>query len=98
MYLQPPSRARLRDALIAFIEIYARRHRELSEQVRRQQMSREEMSRASRRLTAIKAVIEAHWLGVPFALPDEYCFEPRQLADLIQIEIAIILLWLRIGW
>jgi len=78
----------LRDALIAFSDIYARRHRELSEQVRRQEMSREEMSRASRPLTAIKAVIEAHWLGAPLALPDEYRFEPRQLADLIQVEIA----------
>ena len=88
MYLQPPSRERLHDALIAFSDIYVRRHRELREQVRRQQMSREEMSRASRRLTAIKAVIEAHWLGAPLALPDEYRFEPRQLADLIQVEIA----------
>jgi hypothetical protein len=88
MYQQPPSRERLHDALIAFSGVYARRHRELSEQVRRQQMSREEMSRASRRMMAIKVVIEAHWLGAPFALPDEYRFEPRQLTDLIQAEIA----------
>ena len=88
MPLQPPSREHLHDARIVFNEIYVRRHRELSEQVRRQQMSREEMSCASRRLMAIKAVIEAHWLDAPLALPDEYHFEPRQLADLIQVEIA----------
>jgi hypothetical protein len=89
MHLDPsPNRDHLQSALIAFIEVYARRHQELNEQLRGQQISREEVSNTSRMLTAIKAFIEAQWLGIAFALPEEYHFAPRQLADLIEVEIV----------
>ena len=88
MHPQPPSRDHLQAALIAFIEVYGRRHLELNQQFRNQEISRKEMSSASRRLTAIKAIIEAQWLGIPFTLPDEYHFDMQQLSDLIQAEIV----------
>jgi len=84
----PPNRDHLQAALITFIEVYARRHQELSEQLRGHHMTREEVSRASRMLTAIQAFIEAQWLGIAFALPEEYHFEPQRLADLIEAEIV----------
>ena len=88
MYPQPPSREALQAALHIFIEIYACRHLDLYEQRRRGLISQEEMSRASRRLTAIQAHIQAYWLNKPFVLPPEYDFDPWELLDLIQVEIA----------
>ena len=88
MYPQPPSRDALQAALHAFIEIYARRHLDLYERRRRGSISAEEFSTASRRLTAIQAHIQAYWLNTPFVLPPEYNFDPWELSDLIQAEIA----------
>ena len=87
MYPEPPSRETLQAALHAFIEIYARRHLDLYEERRCGLISQDEMSRASRRLTAIQAHIQAYWLNTPFVLPPEYQFDPEELTRVIQAEI-----------
>ena len=87
MYPEPPSRETLQATLHVFIEIYANRHLELDEQCRRSHLSLDDFSLASRRLTAIKATLEAYWLNTPFLLPPEYHFDPEELSGVIQAEI-----------
>ena len=87
MYPALPSRDTLQTALHIFIEIYANRHLELDEQCRRGHLSLDDFSLASRRLTVIKATLEAYWLNTPFLLPPEYQFEPEELSEVVQNEI-----------
>jgi hypothetical protein len=87
VYPEPPSREILQATLHVFIEIYANRHLELDEQCRRSHLSLQDFSLASRRLTAIKATLEAYWLNTPFLLPPEYQFDPEELSRVIHAEI-----------